>query len=171
MLHERSSSLYLVMVTNIPGALVRSGGGRSQEGVHRVEQTAALAPPHLLTGYSHLCLSPTHILHSMCLVPSLNVVHSICVGINTQENCDPAFALPLVSCVRLDSRLPFLELWFSRCLFLRDTHTVPPPFPSLSARGPVTPLLLVWCTEAPSQLERGGALMSGKFWAVVVTVC
>lgn len=73
--------------------------------MHRVEQTTALAPSHLLTGYSHLCLSPTHILHSMCLVPSLNVVHSIYVGSNTQENCDPAVALPLVSCVRLDRPL------------------------------------------------------------------
>lgn len=98
MLREHSSSLCLVMFANIPGALARSGGGRSQEGMHRVGQTTALAPSHLLTGYSHLRLSPTHILHSMCLVPSLNGVHSINVGINTQEHCDPAFALPLVSC-------------------------------------------------------------------------
>ena len=163
LLHEYSSSLYLVMFANIPGALVRSGGGRSQEGVHRVKQTTALALSHLLTGYSHLCLSPTYILHSMCLVPSLNGVHSIYVGINTQEHCDPAFALPLVSCVRLDRPLVISGVLVQQIFVLkRCSYCTASISLTLSSSSCNSTPSGVWCMEPPShqrgtQLERGGA--------------
>lgn len=74
--------------------------GCAQGGADSCTHSATLADwvqSSLLVPHTHSaeCVSGTF----------LQCVHSIYVGINTRENCDPAFALPLVSCVRLDRPL------------------------------------------------------------------